>query len=167
MYNEYKQFVTDDLFWKPFGTHGVGHTRRVLYLALLLADKKNLTEQEKKILALACCYHDIGRWHDEEDDEHGMDSSNKFLDRGLDKKHNLNPEEVEIILNLIVCHSLDDQQFFGEDRELLMYQILKDADALDRLRFNDLNTKYLRLPESHAMIELEFSLLRADGVIKS
>lgn len=166
MYNLCKQFTTPDLFFRPYGDHGVGHTRRVLYLAMKLADKCGLNDENKKLLAIACCYHDIGRTNDWTDDDHGKKSAEKFLKMELNKRHWLNDKELEIVLDLIVFHSLDDKWWIREGDELLMYQILKDADALDRLRFNDLDVKYLRLPESKEMIDLEFSLLRADGVIK-
>jgi HD superfamily phosphodiesterase len=166
MYKTYKQFITEDLFFNPFGDHGVGHTRRVLYLAHKLADKYDLTPKDKIILAIACCYHDIGRTNDLTDDEHGAESANKVLRLELNKKHHLSDEESQRVLDLITFHSLDDELWKKTDKDLVLYQILKDADALDRLRFNDLNRKYLRLPESHNMLSLEFSLLRADGIIK-
>ena len=165
MYNEYKQFVDPTLFFRPFGDHGVGHAKRVLYLAMKLAEKHGLSDNDKKVLALACCYHDIGRWNDWTDDEHGKKSAEKFLKLKLNKKHGLSNGELEIVLDLIVFHSLDDEMWERE-KGRLMYQILKDADALDRLRFNDLDEKYLRLPESREMIGFEMSLLRDDGIIK-
>ena len=165
MYNEYKQFVDPTLFFRPFGDHGVGHTRRVLCLAMKLAEKYGLSDNDKKILALACCYHDIGRWNDWTDDEHGKKSAEKMLKLKLNEMHDLDNEELEMVLDLIVFHSLDDELWEREEGRL-MYQILKDSDALDRLRFNDLDERYLRLPESKKMIELELSLLKDDGVIK-
>ncbi len=38
------------------------------------------------------------------------------------------------------------------EKEYGMYQILKNADALDRIRLNGLDTKYLRLEKSHELI---------------
>jgi hypothetical protein len=165
MYKEYKQFVDPYLFFRPFGDHGVGHTRRVLYLALNLADKYNLPEKDKKVLAFACCYHDIGRTHDLTDDSHGGKSAKRVLHLKLNEKHNLNDDDLRRALDLIIFHSLDDEMWVKTGVDLLMYQILKDADALDRLRFNDLDVQYLRLPESKEMIDLEFSLLRVDGIL--
>lgn len=166
MFEEYKRFINPDLFFRPFGDHGVGHTKRVLYLSMQLADKYHLSYKNKRLLTLACCYHDIGRDNDWTDDEHGKKSADKFLKLNLNNKHHISGDELELVLDLIVFHSLDDDLWSRDGDARLMYQILKDADALDRLRFNDLDTKYLRLPESKDMIDLEFSLLKADGVIR-
>jgi HD superfamily phosphodiesterase len=165
MYKEYKQFVDSDLFFRPFGDHGIGHTRRVLYLAINIAEKYDLSEKDKKVLAFACCYHDIGRTNDWTDDSHGAKSTEKVLYLRLNEKHNLSDDDLKRALELITFHSLDDEMWVKTGVDLLMYQILKDADALDRLRFDDLDTKYLRLSESKEMIGLELSLLKADGII--
>ena len=164
MYTRYQQHVDAHLFLSPFGDHGVGHTKRVLYLASEIAKSYALDESEEKILALACCYHDIGRTHDWTDDGHGKDSANKMVRLKLDKLHSLSQSELDSVLNLIVMHSLDDELFVGTERELLLYKILKDADALDRLRFDDLNEKYLRLPESKRMIQTALGLI-AHGIV--
>ena len=164
MYTKYQQCVYAHLFLSPFGDHGIGHTKRVLYLASEIAKAYALNDAEKKILALACCYHDIGRTHDWTDDDHGRDSAEKMVRLKLDKLHNLSKEDLDSVLNLIVMHSLDDELFVGGERELLLYKILKDADALDRLRFDDLNEKYLRLPESKEMIQTALDLI-AHGIV--
>ena len=168
-FKKYKDFIGEGLFAHPYGDHGIGHTRRVLYLACQLAKYYGLSEQEWKVLALACCYHDIGRTNDLYDESHGVMSLEKFLGLGLDGKHNITNEEYEMIRDLIIFHAMPDEQFPEDcdNRAKLMYQILKDADALDRLRFNDLDMNYLRLDRSRELIDLEFRLLRADGVIKT
>lgn len=167
MFKTYKEFINHDLFLMPFGDHGVGHTRRVLYLALKLANKYELTEEEKKILAVACCYHDIGRVNDETDDGHGLLSVRKCERLKLQELHDMNDEDWYLVRDLIIFHSLYDFRFPRDDeRSILMYKILKDADALDRLRFKDLDVKFLRLDYSRELIDLEFRLLIADKVIK-
>ena len=155
MYNKYKSYIKEELFLRPFNIHGIGHTRRVLKLALTLADIKQLSNHEKELLAIASCYHDIGRDGDYVDDEHGQKSADKFLYLGLDKQHNLSYKDLYAVLDLITYHSLGDE-YWLDDEHLLLYQILKDADALDRIRFgpNDLNHEYLRLEESKRLIEL-------------
>ena len=165
MYDEYKKYIKEKLFFMPFGTHGIGHTRRVLNLALELAKYYNVPAKDMKVLAIACCYHDIGRLHDATDDEHGAISSEKMLKMKLDQLHNLTPDELSVILDLVVYHSMDDDLWLDDDN-LLIYQILKDADALDRLRFNDLDVKYLRLAYSKELIPYATSLLEEDGVLK-
>lgn len=66
---------------------------------------------------------------------------------------------------LIEYHCLDDglsedylthSTIKGKSRAWLLYQILKDADALDRVRFGifDLDVNFLRLPISHKLVPL-------------
>ena len=76
----------------------------------------------------------------------------------FDELHDLTQEELEIVLNLITMHSLDDALFVGEKRETFLFKILKDADALDRIRFSDLDPKYLRLAASLKLIEIAAEL---------
>ena len=165
MYEKYKDFIKEKLFFMPFGTHGIGHSRRVLNLAMELAKYYNVPERDKKNLAIACCYHDIGRLHDATDDEHGAISSEKMLKMKLEQQHNLTPDDLSVVLDLIVYHSMDDELWLDDDN-LLIYQILKDADALDRLRFDDLNVKYLRLAYSKELSPYAIFLLEEDGVLK-
>ena len=154
MYDEYKKFVKDDLFFRPYGVHGVGHTRRVLKLALMLADEKNVSDGQKTLLAIAACYHDIGRINDCCDDEHGKRSVDKFIARNFNQRHGLSNDELELLFDLIMLHAVDDD-FWTDKENMLLYQILKDADALDRIRFglDDLDPKYLRLEESKKLID--------------
>ena len=162
LYATYHPYIKDDIFYLPFSGHGIMHTRRVLRLALAIADAYDLSADEAKLLALSCCYHDIGRDNDCVDDEHGAKSAAKFLRLKLNEKHELNTNEVGIVLNLITMHSLNDNLFVGEERETLLFQILKDADALDRIRFGGLDIKYLRLVKSRKLIQLAQELYYAD-----
>lgn len=159
LFQLYSPLIREELFNHPKLGHGTAHSRRVLYLALEIAEFQNLTDQEYKILALACCYHDIGRTHGEIESEHGELSARKVLSLGLLDKHRLSKEDEELVLLLIKMHSLSDNEFKGHDRELILYKILKDADALDRVRFCDLDPKYLRLPTSSNLIKTAKNLL--------
>ena len=168
MFNEYKQFINPYLFLMPFGDHGVGHTRRVLYLASKLANRYMLNREEKRILAIACCYHDIGRVNDETHDEHGMLSVRKSERLGLQQLHDMSDEDWYLVRDLIIYHSLDDFRYPRNDESsVLMYKILKDADAIDRLRFDDLDVRFLRLEYSRDLLGLEMRMLVADNVVKA
>lgn len=158
MYNKYKSYIKEELFFRPFGHHGVGHTKRVLKIALTLAKMKQVSEHDTHLLAIAACYHDIGRKGDGVDDEHGQKSADDFLYLGLDKQHDLSYKDLYVVLDLIKYHAVDDSNW-TDDEHLLLYQILKDADALDRIRFNDLDSKYLRLEESKTLIPFAENLL--------
>jgi len=43
---------------------------------------------------------------------------------------------------------------------LRVFRLLKDADALDRVRLGDLDVNYLRFPVSHARVDRAWELLR-------
>lgn len=145
--------------------HDAVHTLRVLFNALLLLEvgKIKLTGTEKRQLLTAIVYHDIGRTNDSVDDGHGKASKEIYLDDS-DKPDN-------IIAFLIEYHCIDDDKakialdesgLLGKDRVWLLYSVLKDADALDRVRFgmHDVDPRYFRsevahklLPTAHAAVQ--------------
>lgn len=159
LYKHYSKLINPKLFLNDGGGHGIYHTKRVLNLAMIISSSHNLSDVECKILALACCYHDIGRVHNETDDNHGELSAQKAVRLNLLENHGLSEREKETVLTLIRMHCLDDCLFDGDERTKLLYQILKDADGLDRVRYGDLNPKYLRLDKSKRLIPTACNLL--------
>lgn len=158
MYKEYVGKIKDEHYEEPYGIHGVRHIKRVLYLAEQISAHYDLTEKEKKILALSVCYHDIGRWHNEVDPEHGKLSAIKMTELGLLDGEDLDSAEKELVCRLITCHCLRDDSFKGTPREELLFRIVKDADGLDRVRIFDLDPYYLRLPESRELTDCAWML---------
>ncbi len=144
--------------------HGAIHSLRVLFLAhaIIQAGKIKLNARERKQLRTAISYHDIGRTNDREDAEHGTAS------RSIYERHSSDPT----VGFLIQYHCLDDQlaesalykegHISSKKRVWLLYQILKDADALDRVRFGiqHLDINCLRLPISHKLVPLAVAALR-------
>lgn len=160
-YSTYYHHINSDLYYEPHGDHGVMHTYRVMRLARELSQQYNLSSHEDQILMCACCYHDIGRKNDYEDFEHGRDSVLVCEEKNLFRKFYLFPSQIEWAKTLIIYHAIPDSQFCTtNDRLQLLYNIIKDADAIDRLRFDDLDKSFLRLPESHGLIGLECRLLK-------
>lgn len=158
MYKEYVGKINDEHYDEPYGIHGVRHVKRVLYLAEKISANYDLTEKEEKILALSVCYHDIGRWHNDVDPEHGKLSAIKMTELGLLDGEDLDSAEKELVCRLIVCHCLRDDSFNGTPREELLFQMLKDADGLDRVRIFDLDPHYLRLDASKGLVDLAWVL---------
>lgn len=159
MYKEFVGRIEEKHYKEPWGIHGITHVKRVLYLAEQISSHYDLTAKEQKILALAVCYHDIGRVHNEVDRNHGKLSCDKLCDFGLLDAENLSSAEKDLILRLITAHCLDDTAFVGTAREELLFCILKDADGLDRVRIFDLDPFYLRLDESKELTEFAWKLL--------
>lgn len=158
---------TKQLYSSKF--HGLYHSEKVTFFAYLIALKEELTELDKEILLDAAKYHDIGRQYDNEDTMHGFISTRKlqFLET---KEIYQNPINQKLLKAIIEGHSLDDrkkrivfdnyeleEQYY--DRFNKLYNILKDADALDRMRFEKtmsciLDEKFLRIPYSKKLIGL-------------
>ena len=111
MYLTYKKYIKDDLFFRPYGVHGIGHANRVLRLSMILAAQLGLSDNNKKILAIAVCYYDIGRIHDFTDDEHGERSVREIERKDLFELHDLTDDEKLLIKELIRCHSVDDENW--------------------------------------------------------
>ncbi len=148
----------------PSEIHGILHTQRVLLHLLILCDLLKLSHNEKKILCTAAMYHDLGRVHDYEDLTHGV-RSRKIYESNVEYPS-------PVVSFLIEYHSRPDEDGFKEiennprlsgDKELviLLYNVFKDADALDRVRLGlrDLDLNYLRLPESKRLTKIARLLL--------
>ncbi len=152
--------------------HGPAHVARVLYLSLAIADKEEILDQHiRKVLAIAAILHDCGRKTDASEPDHGRRSA-ELAERLCGKNPQIldmdfSEKEVEIIYTLIKYHSLPDElgiyeieNFLPEQKELALqlFQILKDADGLDRVRLKgttgETNLSYLRLASSKTLLPL-------------
>lgn len=137
--------------------HDALHTLRVLFNALLLVEMDGimLSEEETQMLMDAAIYHDIGRTNDDVDDSHGKASRDIYAADHM--------TEIPGTGFLIEYHCLDDAvarrdlealSLPNADRIWLLYTILKDADALDRVRFGmrAVNPKYFRNEMAHKLL---------------
>ena len=99
----------------------------------------------------------MGRINDNVDDKHGLYSYEVYMDTFIDEN------EDEVLKFLMEYHCKDDKLAYeylekskisDKENTLLMYKILKDADALDRVRFGirDLDINDLRLNESKKLL---------------
>ena len=158
--------------------HGLGHTRRVMIHARAIAQAEGFLAWEQEALFRAALWHDIGRTDDSADYYHGAKSAGKVLALGLHQ--GLEPLVYETALFAVTHHSGSEAhgeraarrlEFFqpqGEsfrrvlipgDSALRVFQALKDADALDRVRLGDLDKSYLRFPSSRKRVDLASALL--------
>lgn len=133
--------------------HDATHTLRVLFDALMVVyvGEYNLTQKDLKRLCDAILYHDVGRINEDVDDLHGAASAKIY------EKEVSAPDAITSFL--VQYHCIDDNismqamkslGFKAEEKVKLLYNILKDADALDRTRFGmkDVDPTYFRLPVS-------------------
>ncbi|MGI6497642.1 MAG: HD domain-containing protein [Oscillospiraceae bacterium] len=142
--------------------HGKGHIERTMLFGALLAMEQSLSRADTGLLLLGCSYHDVGRVSDRVDDDHGARSAKQIGDiTGLPEGEDLN-----ILRAMTEAHSLDDIDL---DRVIAKYPVknvekarnlallLKDADALDRVRIAHLlDPGYFRFSCSHALLPFAF-----------
>ncbi len=153
MYQQYRDKMDDLTFAMESSVHGKSHQARVLLLALTIAEELRMSVGDKKILAEAAIYHDTRRIHDGNDEEHGR-YARAYYNEDVKRPH-------PIVKFLIEYHSRDDEDGMREimnnkvlsgtrSKVTKLYQVFKDADALDRVRFGlkGIDMNYLRLPIS-------------------
>lgn len=153
-YNEIIKGILDKTF-----EHGINHLYRVSILSgmiheIVREDYDDLNDTTLIHVMMAGLFHDIGRENDEENTEHGKRSIEL-----LDKHHIHISKDMR---QIIEYHCIDDSQFPQSSPKIqIMYQILKDADALDRVRFGirALDTRYLRLEISKSLVFFAHQLL--------
>jgi hypothetical protein len=176
-------------FMRPSGydasqsIHGVGHTRRVWTHAMALAESLGLKSWQREALHYSAMWHDIGRTNDWGDYYHGAKSAGKVVAFGLHE--GIEPLVYETALYAITHHCGSEPHgeraaatvsYFepGPDLSLVerradergalhVFRALKDADALDRVRLGDLDTRHLRFPESLQRVDIAERLYREDG----
>lgn len=160
LYQRYRSRISvlyDDYGRADDEEHNAEHTLRVLFDALLLIQVQGieLTKKELHQLCDAILYHDIGRINDEVDDRHGAKSKEIYSDAA--------PECNPVTSFLIEYHCIDDRKALAnlkassirdKERVWLLYTVLKDADALDRVRFGmrAVDPKYFRNEMAHKLL---------------
>jgi hypothetical protein len=129
--------------------HGIGHTIRVMFWILFLVSVTNsrkqcFSDKEETTALYAGFFHDLYRDNNEVEPTHGNIASSYYSK----VVHKLLPGDFAIrCLNAISVHSLTDDPKEPD----VVWQLLKDADALDRGRFgfprtlNGCNPNKLRL----------------------
>lgn len=170
VYYKYQNRLDPELFFEPYGIHGMEHTQRVLFWSIFLAEKLNLSKDDKKLLYEASILHDIGRKNNGCCTVHGQNSFIKAKE--LDIIAITDKEEKEILKYIIDCHCIEDEylkdalmEYNIEDkaRAFKLLKCFKEADGLDRVRIADLNAKYLRFPEISVALMGAAQQLYRDG----
>lgn len=158
IYQAYRDQLKETWF-ECIEIHGVQHTKRVMLHAVMLCRLRKMSLADMVIVIVAAMYHDIGRTNDLDDDHHGQ-AAVKKMGRLKLPYHVKDPALKRVVNFLISTHCVGDEKayeylkktsFKDKERVKHMYQVLCDADALDRVRTDDLDANYLRLPESKLM----------------
>lgn len=147
--------LKEEYFDNQSEVHGVNHTYRVMCIIVYLGKMLNLI-RETKIALCAAFVHDMSRQHDGYCTEHGLWAANNKLPDfvGLFKELGLTEEDIEIIRLAIANHSVVEE-LSPSDKAYKVTALLKDADALDRIRIGEenLNIDFLRFNESKLLVD--------------
>lgn len=140
--------------------HGIKHTYRVMCHVLHLGRALNL-EREARLAFCAAFIHDMSRMHDGFCTMHGLRASEDklpvfkefFLSQGL------NQYEIEEIKTAVRNHS-EGFELPKDHPFWLTTSLLKDADALDRIRLGEdnLDPSYLRFANTSGFITFAHEL---------
>lgn len=139
--------------------HNSLHSKRVLLLCLIMAELLQLSHEDVETLAWAAVYHDTRRFNDDVEPGHGKRAAMYY--------RNHIPGSYDKVTNIIIhYHSLSDTKGYeaiareiqgkdAQERAILLYNIFKDADALDRLRLGgglrEIDVRMLRNPVAQEM----------------
>lgn len=134
--------------------HGINHTYRVMCLVLYIGDAAGL--KRDVLLALCAAYiHDFARKHDGYCDQHGLWAAQHKLPEFVPffKTMDITEMEIGIIKSAVRNHS-ESMEFKIDHIAYKTTALLKDADALDRIRLheNNLDVSFLRIQESRGLI---------------
>lgn len=171
-YNIFEEYVNNEehkaLYEHYF--HGIRHVDNVSIFSYYIAEKEAYTQKEIYLIMEAARYHDIGRTNDWEEGNHGYAGAKKYEEY---RKEKMELQNIKIIKFLISSHDLPNtneikplaSQMFKDLNEnsieklYNMANIIRDADALDRTRFNIseydyLNPRYLKHDFAKEIIEV-------------
>lgn len=136
--------------------HRFSHIYRVMIGSALIAYK--MGESRLGLLAFVAAFiHDLSRQNDGHDPHHGRRAAETKLPllTNLLSKYRITEQEYDLIAKAATYHSEQIQEALS-DECFRVCKILKDADALDRCRFNNpharLNVDYLHFNESKSCI---------------
>ncbi|HEY5590251.1 MAG TPA: DarT ssDNA thymidine ADP-ribosyltransferase family protein [Paludibacter sp.] len=145
--HELKLKLSKELFYPHMinSNHGIAHTTRVLFgSCILLFFDNTISDEIKKAIFYSAIIHDLGKTSDREGSVHGENSAKLYQNKI--KQYILNLNLQTKILEAIQYHSVDDEDCPQEVQDNIIWKVLKDADALDRGRFNrKCDKSFLRL----------------------
>ena len=134
--------------------HGQAHVSRVMIHAFRLIAAAGWIEEAPRLWA-SVYLHDLARTHDGLCYRHGGDAMKKFETlphlRTFFARGGVREEDYAAIRTAVTHHSLP-KELAREHPHWRLTSLLKDADGLDRVRLGDLDPRYLRNLQAHAMI---------------
>jgi HD superfamily phosphodiesterase len=148
--------------------HGINHTYRVMFHVLNIGEKAGLNDHIKPAWC-AAFIHDMARQHDGYCTKHGYWAAQKKLPlfTKLFRDTGITDEEMEAIKLAVTNHSLSEE-LPPDHPHYQTVALLKDADALDRIRIgkNNLKVNFLRFPESIQLVGLAEKLFYLSDLVE-
>lgn len=164
-YLKWYAFMNENISFslKDSQKHTQNHCMRVMLYALTIAHRFGLSEQEQDALAIAAAFHDARRQNDWLDVGHGQRAADYYQEFC---KTNQLPFEKSVYL-IMAYHDREDS--IGKERlngaslkhSAPLYEIFKDADALDRFRLaaNGLDVQMLRTDIAKDLVDFAKQLV--------
>ena len=144
-------------FSHPSYLHGLLHTYRVMTWSFIIAELACFAKGRNAFFA--AMIHDMGRVNDRVDPSHGENSTLNYLPKysELFKKYGAAESDLDEIAEAVTMHSLYTEKNTNET-----LKILKDADALDRVRLHPHkpDPAFLRYPFTMSLVPKAAELLR-------
>lgn len=123
----------------------IDHTYRVAGFCQRIAESLELTQEEIDLAWFCGLLHDVGRFEqlrnygtfiDAQSIDHAMYGAEILFDQGKIRDYVEDPSEDDFLRKVVSCHSAYRiPEEYGE-REVLLANILRDADKVDILRVN-------------------------------
>lgn len=140
--------------------HGINHTLRVMTHILYLGDMLGKV-RETRLAFFAAYIHDMQRQHDGYCTEHGKWAVEHTLPvyHGFFCEQGAGNSDVDEIAVVVKNHSERDELDYAHPFYATT-AMLKDADALDRIRLGEanLNRAFLRFEQTHLLINFSQEL---------
>ena len=156
----YKDILQSDYFFNTYSqvevlkrdfpvNHGFMHVWHVIKNGRMLAEMFELSEEEKRLLLIACTLHDIGYIKGRKDhDISGAELAKEYLNGKMEKN------EIETICNAIANHGGDEPENFQD-------KVSKCLILADKLDFD--NTRY-RPDPNFSSVDMYLSIERVEFV---
>ena len=157
-FQKYSAELDKVTFQTASNIHDKLHSKRVLIFCLMMAELLQLPSEDVETLAWAAVYHDTRRINDDAEPGHGKRAALYY--------RNHCPGSYDKVTNIIIhYHSLGDQKGYeaiareiqgqeARERATKLYNIFKDADALDRQRLGGLRAIDVRMLRNPVAQEL-------------
>jgi len=115
-----------------YSVHGIGHVTRVMFWVQILSYLVKANSLTGITAQYAAFIHDLCRENQQEDHQHGVEAVRKFSN--FLRQTQIPEHLMDSCINAVIYHCKDDNECINKD---LIWQLLKDADALDRGRFGN------------------------------